>query len=57
MPPNKGDRYQRLYGDKEVVVVESLSPTGYIKIRDNNGIHFVRAESFDKHFKKIEKGG
>ena len=52
--PSRGEQYKRLYGDKQTVVVEAIAPKGFVKIRDDNGIHFVRVESFGKYFKKVE---
>lgn len=52
--PNKGERYRRLYGNKEVVRVDAVTPDGYVKIRDMDGTHFVKVESFEKYFEKVE---
>lgn len=53
--PSKGERYRRLYGNKEVVRVYGVTPDGYVKIRDMDGYHFVKVESFDKYFEKVEE--
>lgn len=52
--PSKGEKYKRLYGSRDVVVVEAVTPDGYVAFRDIDGMHFVKIESFEKYFEKIK---
>jgi len=57
--PKIGDKFQRVYGDKKIVVVLAVQPiTGLVKIKDgsgvHSGIHYVSAESFEKYFESVE---
>jgi len=54
MQPDKGKTYKRLYGSKDVVTVEAVTPDGYVKFKDIDGMHFVRVESFNSFFEKVE---
>jgi hypothetical protein len=51
--PEVGECYRRKFGDRQIVEVKALSPDGFIKIKDNDGMHFVRAGTFHEFFEKV----
>ena len=54
--PEIGEEYRRTNGDKQVIKVIAFSAEGYIKIKDSNGLHFVRESTFKRYFKRAKEG-
>ena len=53
--PEIGEKYQRLYGDRQIVTVHNYSPEGMIMIKDSNGVHFVSVTTFYRYFRKVKQ--
>lgn len=52
--PEIGEKYQRLYGDKQIVTVQKFTVDGMIMVKDSNGVHFVSITTFYRYFRKVD---
>jgi hypothetical protein len=50
--PKAGEHYTRRFGDRQTVEVKGVSPDGFVKIRDGDGMHFVRVATFHDFFER-----
>ena len=53
--PKINTEYKRKHGNKGVVTVLSISEDGTVKIKDADGIHFVKASTFYQFFEEASK--
>lgn len=52
--PKIGNKYTRLYGDRNIVKVLSVSANKWVQIKDTNGVHFISLDTFEKYFREVD---
>ena len=51
--PKINTQYERKHGNKGIVTVISISDDGMVKIKDTDGISFVKASTFYQFLKEV----
>jgi len=54
MRPEPGRHYRRIYCPNKPVKVLAVSKDGWVKLRDADGIHFVKESVFEDYFEPMD---